>query len=45
MNEIEWIEKQKTVNEINENNNLLKKIFSLRSDAIFKTPCRGGSEN
>jgi len=28
MNKIEWIKKQKTVKEINENNNLLKKIFA-----------------
>ena len=28
MDEIEWIKKQKTVEEIKENNNLLRKIFA-----------------
>ena len=28
MDEIEWVKKQKTVEEIKENNNLLRKIFA-----------------
>ena len=37
MNKIEWIKKQKTVKEINENNNLLKKIFArnIHESALY----------